>query len=317
MINEISVIIPVYNGEKTIKETIKSVLNQSFKLLELIIINDGSTDSTLEIIKSIDDSRLQVFSYPNAGLAASRNRGISHSTGKFISFIDADDLWTFDKLESQIKALQDHPKAAVAYSWTDYIDTEGKLLKSGRQITACGDVYKQLMLWNFLENGSNPLIRSGALEVVGNFDETLSAAEDWDMWLRLAACYEFVAVPKAQILYRVSVNSMSTNLKTQEVESLKVIERAFTHSKAESLQHLKKYSFARLYKYLTFKALEAPPKVRKSWIAAQFLWNCIKYDRSVLKQRKIISIAVFKITLAGLYYQLSRFSFSSKIKCTR
>lgn len=310
MINEISVIIPVYNGEKTIRETIHSVLNQSFTSLEIIAINDGSNDSTLEIIKSIDDSRLQVFSYPNAGLAASRNRGISHATGKFISFIDADDLWTSDKLESQLKALQEHPNAAVAYSWTDYIDTEGKFLKSGRQITACGDVYKQLVLGNFLENGSNPLIRSEALLVVGKFDETLRAAEDWDMWLRLAACYEFVAVPKAQILYRVSVGSMSSNLKTQEAESLKVIERAFSHSKAESLQHLKKYSFARLYKYLTFKALEAPPKARKSWIAAQFLWNCIKYDRSILKQTKIISIAVFKITLGGLYYQLSRFKIS-------
>ncbi|HBL15031.1 MAG TPA: glycosyl transferase family A, partial [Cyanobacteria bacterium UBA11162] len=108
--------------EKTIKETIESILNQTFVDFELIVINDGSTDSTVDIVTSIQDSRLQVFSYPNAGLAASRNRGIDRATGKYISFIDADDLWTPDKLERQLKALEENPQAAVAYSWTDCID---------------------------------------------------------------------------------------------------------------------------------------------------------------------------------------------------
>ncbi|BAZ51234.1 putative glycosyl transferase [Nostoc sp. NIES-4103] len=295
MLNQISVILPVYNGEKTVKETIESVLNQTFKNIELILINDGSTDSTLKIIESIQDARLQVFSYQNAGLATSRNRGLSHCTGTFISFIDADDLWTSDKLESQLKALQAHPKAGVAYSWTNYIDTEGKFLKSGTHITVTGDVYKQLVLRNFLENGSNPLVRSEALKEVGGFDETLPAAEDWDMWLRLAARYEFVAVPKAQILYRVSANSMSTKLKVQEAASLKVIERAFSNEKAEPLSHLKRSSIAYLYKYLTFKALETPKNLKKSWLSAQFLWNYIKYDPSALGQSRLILIAILKI----------------------
>ena len=88
----ISVIIPVYNGEITIKETIDSVLTQTFLDFELIVINDGSQDLTLKIVSSILDPRLKVFSYPNAGLAATRNRGISHASGEYISFIDADDL---------------------------------------------------------------------------------------------------------------------------------------------------------------------------------------------------------------------------------
>src|SRR4028119_812278 len=109
----ISVIIPVYNGEKTIQETIESVLNQTFTDFELIVINDGSQDATLEIVERIQDSRLKVLSYPNAGQAASRNRGLSHASGEYISFIDADDLWTPDKLEAQLRALQDNPQAAV------------------------------------------------------------------------------------------------------------------------------------------------------------------------------------------------------------
>ncbi len=128
----ISVRIPVFNGEKTIKETIDSILNQFFQNIELIIIDDGSKDKTLEIIKNISDSRIKVFSYPNAGLSASRNRGISLAKGELISFIDADDLWTPDKLQAQWQALQENPQAAVAYSWTDYIDESSKFFKLGR-----------------------------------------------------------------------------------------------------------------------------------------------------------------------------------------
>lgn len=302
MNSKISVIVPVYNGEKTIRETLISIIKQSFSDIEIIIIDDGSTDSTLEVVKSITDPRIKIFSYSNAGLATSRNRGITLANGQYISFIDADDIWTPCKLESQMQALKEHPSCAVAYSWTDYINTDGKFLKSGRHPTAIGDVYHKLLLGNFLENGSNPLIRINALKAVGGFDESLLAAEDWDMWLRLSAFYEFVCVEKAQILYRVSANSMSTDLKRQETASLKVIERAFAHPKAKSFQHLKKYSLAQLYQYLTFKATEGSPN-KQRWIAATFLYHCIKYDPSVLKQKRVILIAVLKIAFPWLYHK--------------
>ncbi|OIP68189.1 MAG: glycosyl transferase family A, partial [Oscillatoriales cyanobacterium CG2_30_40_61] len=225
--NLISVIIPVYNGEKTIKETILSVLNQTFENWELIIINDGSTDSTIEIIAQIQNTKIRVFNCENAGLAKSRNRGIDHSQGEYISFLDADDLWTPDKLEAQFQALQENPEAMVAYSWTDYIDQSSQFLHSGRHITINGNIYQHLLVNNFLENGSNPLIRKQALNQVGKFDTSLKAGEDWDMWLRLAVHYQFVAVPLPQILYRVSADSMSSQIKNQEIECLKVIEKAF------------------------------------------------------------------------------------------
>ncbi|WP_144017894.1 glycosyltransferase, partial [Planktothrix sp. PCC 11201] len=179
------------------------------------------------IIREIEDSRIRIFSYSNAGLASSRNRGIDHAQGEYITFLDADDLWTPDKLEAQFQALQEHPEAAVAYSWTDYIDQSSQFLHSGRQITINGDVYEHLLVNNFLENGSNPLIRKQALNQVGEFDTSLKAGEDWDMWLRLAADYQFVVVTRPQILYRVSTGSMSSQIKNQERECLKVIEKAF------------------------------------------------------------------------------------------
>src|SRR6478672_10157769 len=178
----ISVIIPVFNGEKTIYETVQSVLNQTFKNIEVIIINDGSQDKTLKIVESIQDNRLKIFSYANAGLAASRNRGINLASGEYISFIDADDLWVPDKLEAQLKALQTNPEAVIAYSWTDYIDEDGKFLYPGSHVTLSGNVYKDLLLNNFLESGSNVLVRQQAFKEFGYFDESLTAAEDWEMW---------------------------------------------------------------------------------------------------------------------------------------
>jgi glycosyltransferase involved in cell wall biosynthesis len=300
----ISVIIPVYNGEKTISYTIESIINQTYKDLEIIVVDDGSTDSTLEIVKRFSDSRLHIFSYSQTGVAASRNQGLDKALGKFVSFIDADDLWTPDKLEDQFKVLQEHPKAAVAYSWTDYIDGEGKIVKSGQRVTVTGDVYNKLLLGNFLENGSNPLIRREAMDTVGGFDESLAATQDWDMWLRLAACYEFVVVPKVQILYRISGNSMSANVLRQEAASLQVMERAFSHEKAQSLQHLKKYTMANIYQYLTFKSLEVPLEKQQRWISVRFLWNCIRYNPSVLRHKKIFAIAVLKIFVPRLYNRI-------------
>ncbi|MEB3215333.1 MAG: glycosyltransferase [Nostocales cyanobacterium 94392] len=291
----ISVIVPVFNGERTIEETIKSILNQTFSNIGIIVINDGSTDRTLEIVEKILDSRIKIFSYPNGGLSASRNRGISQAKGEYISFIDADDLWTADKLELQWQVLQSNPQAGVAYSWTDYIDESSKFIKSGRRIKVNGDAFSKLLVTNFLENGSNPLIRRNAFEKVGGFDESLPAAEDKDMWLRLAANYEFVCVEKPQILYRISNHSMSTNLKRQETASLKVIERAFSYPKAEKLQHLKKQSLSHLYQYLTFKAVEAPPQQRQTLTALYFWWNWIKNNPKIWKNQRLIIIAALKI----------------------
>ena len=295
----ISVVIPVYNNETTIQETIESVLSQSFSDLELIVINDGSQDSTLKIVSSILDPRLKVFSYPNTGLAATRNRGVSHASGEYISFIDADDLWTPDKLEAQFKALQGNPQAAVAYSWTDWIDESGQFLRPGGHISVNGDVFATLLVRDFMESGSNPLIRAEALAEVGGFDESLPAVEDWDMWLRLAARYEFVCVPSPQILYRVSSSSMSSNVWKMEAGSLQVIERAFAVA-PESLQHLKREVLGSRYKYLTFKAVEGTPERKKGLAAVRFLWQMVRYDRSMLLRSQILAIVLVKIAIATL-----------------
>ncbi|NET60617.1 MAG: glycosyltransferase [Symploca sp. SIO2E6] len=280
----ISVIIPAYNSEKTILETIESVLQQTFADFELIIINDGSQDATLEVVSGVKDSRLQVFSFPNAGLAASRNRGVARARGEYISFIDADDLWTPDKLELQLHALQANPEAAVAYSWTDCIDETGQFLRSGSHISVSGDVYAQLLVVNFLENGSNVLIRQQALRDIGDSDESIAAGQDRELFLRLAAKYYFVAVPHPQILYRVSAQAISANVAQAGTSRLQVIKRAFTQAPA-SLQYLKKISIANSCKYHTFRALEGPAAQCQARAAAKFFWCFLKNDPTMFRRR--------------------------------
>lgn len=294
----ISVIVPVFNGETFIRATIESVLNQTFSDLEVIVIDDGSQDSTVEIVSSFQDARLKQYSYENSGASVSRNRGIAHAIGEFVSFLDADDLWTPDKLEAQFLALKEHPEAAVAYSWVDYIDQSGKFLWAGNHLTINGDIHEALLIHNVLENGSNPLIRRQALAEVGDFNPQLSNAEDWDMLLRLAARYQFVAVPFPHVLYRVSTHSKSSNIAGMEAASLQVIEEAFAQA-PECLQHLKKRSFSMLYRYLTSKALQVPFTQQNGRMAAQFFRQAIKHDWTMLWQWKTSLKLMCKIAIVS------------------
>ncbi len=274
----ISVILPVYNGELTIRKTVESVLSQTLSNWELIIINDGSKDSTLDILYSFYDYRLQIFSYENAGQAVSRNRGLSHAQGEYISFIDADDLWTNDKLEAQLKVLQSNPQARVAYSWTNYIDENGELILQGKRVNYHGNLYQKLLVSNFLENGSNPLICRKALDEVGGFEPSLTPAEDWDLWLRLAAKYDFVLVPCPQILYRISATSESTNLLRMETACLQVLNHRFSLA-SESVKSLQPESMTNLYKFLACRALQQPLNRQKAGHAVIFIWKFFIHDK--------------------------------------
>ncbi|MGF1673845.1 MAG: glycosyltransferase [Rivularia sp. (in: cyanobacteria)] len=292
--NLISVIIPAYNAEKTIQETIESVLNQSFTNLELIIINANSIDKTLSIISQFKDERIKIFSYPEANVAVNRNRGINHATGDYITFLDADDLWTTDKLAAQYTALQSNSQAGVAYSWTNCIDENGKFLRKTSHVNWTGDVYAKFLLDDFIGNGSNVMIRREILMKVNGFDEILTNAQDTDMWLKLSAITDFVCVPKAQILYRIRQNSMSSNVLGLEKSNLEVIQRAFTREQAKQYQHLKPKAIGNLYKYLCYKVLAAPPGKQQGKVAVRFLLTAIRTDMSLLF-KPIIFKAIFKL----------------------
>ncbi|MBW4520389.1 MAG: glycosyltransferase [Scytolyngbya sp. HA4215-MV1] len=251
----VSIVVPAYNAERTILETIRSIQAQTFSDFELIVINDGSTDQTLQRLDTVEDTRLKVFSYENGGLPVARNRGIQRSTGEFISFIDADDLWTPDKLELQLKALQEHPDAGVAYSWTAFIDEQSTVFHYNDPIWYEGNVYHDLLLKCFIANGSNILVRQECVKAVGEFDPSLRSTEDWEYYLRLASQYPFVLVPKHQILYRRSASSMTSKVTVMEKYNLLVAERAF-QSAPQEFQYLKNQSLSNIYIFITKICLE-------------------------------------------------------------
>ena len=245
----ISIVIPAYNAEKNILETLSSVQNQTFSDWEAIVSDDGSTDRTIEIVKGMNDPRIQVFAYPNAGVAVARNRGLIKATGDYIAFLDADDLWTPDKLELQLKALQDHPEAGVAYSWNyyQYENPADSYADTSQRFE--GNVYADLLIKNFLQNGSNPLVRKEAVASVGLFDPTIKSCEDWDYYIRLARNWPFVLVPKVQVIYRQSADSVSSNIEVMEDYLLRLIHRTF-ESVPPELKRLKKQSISWVYKYV-------------------------------------------------------------------
>ncbi|MBD2464446.1 glycosyltransferase [Oscillatoria sp. FACHB-1407] len=296
----ISVIIPAYNAADTISETIASVLNQTYSNLELIVIDDGSQDATVDIVTAIADPRIQVFSYPNSGVAISRNRGLTHATGDFIAFLDADDIWTPDKLEAQRQALQANPNAKVAYCWTDWIDHNSDRIGPCCHITANGNVYAALLLSCFVVSGSNPLIAREAILDVGGFDETLTASQDFDLYLRLAARYEFVAVPSPKVLYRRLPNSMSTNLKRWETTSLLVREKYFEKAPEPLPRSLRRHSIGNFYKAMIFRILNDPPHPKQGVEALRVLGQNLRYDSRLLHQRitlKLLAKAVLMMVL--------------------
>ncbi|KYC40467.1 glycosyl transferase family A [Scytonema hofmannii PCC 7110] len=281
----ISVIIPAYNAEHTIRETIASVQNQTFSDFEIIVIDDQSRDRTLEVLHAIQDERLKVFSYENGGASVARNRGIDHATGEFIAFLDADDLWTPNKLERQIEALQKNPEAGVAYSWTYYFFKDEKSSYIEKSNCFEGNVYANLLVTNFLHNGSNPLVRRKAIDSVGLFDPNIRSVEDWDYWLRLSAKWNFVLVREPQIIYRQHSQSVSENIEAMEKNCLALVDKSFQTAPQE-LQFLKTRTLIVIYQYLAQKYLNrASHSYKDVNFAGQKLWAAICLQPKILLEQ--------------------------------
>jgi glycosyltransferase involved in cell wall biosynthesis len=294
----ISVIIPAYNAAATIEKTIQSVFAQTFQDFEIILVDDGSSDGTLRVLERFTDLRLRIFSFTNAGVSASRNRGTKYAYGAFIAFLDADDLWTPCKLAAQLEALEAHPEAALAYSWVDYINSEGNLIGNGTRIQETENLYSRLLLANALETASNPLIRRSALEEVLGFDEALSGGEEWELYLRLTRRHPASVVNKVQVLYRQHPQSSSANLTRMERDPLQVIEKAFTDA-PPAFRHLKRESTAHLYRYLTYKALEGNPGPVQALKAMRYLYIAILNAPNMLHHPKALLSILLEIAMTS------------------
>ncbi|MHB1052274.1 MAG: glycosyltransferase family 2 protein [Thiobacillus sp.] len=208
----VTVIIPSYNCEPYIAETINSVLNQSFTDIELIVVDDGSTDRTREIVASFG-APVRLVTQENARVCAARNRGISEAAGQYICLMDHDDYWFPHKLEQQVALLQAHPEAGVVYSafilwhadenerFPEPASFDLESFPDGIDSELSGWIYHQFLLDCWMLT-STAMFRREVFERCGNFDVRLPYSEDWDLWLRISRAYSFIKQNKPTTLYR-------------------------------------------------------------------------------------------------------------------
>ena len=209
---KISVVIPIYNGERFIPSLFSMLSQQTFKDFEIVVVNDGSQDNSVKIINDsvlhYQDLNVVLIDTSHAGLAAARNIGIKVSMCDYIAFLDCDDIWHPKKLELQFNTL-DKDSIIAVFSDVEYFD--GMRIRSNHSsnlVLNCSSA-RDILLGQFevFGGGSNILCKRSALELAGGFDESLDYAEDLDMWLRLAEIGEILQIPDC--LVRISVRSDS------------------------------------------------------------------------------------------------------------
>ncbi len=185
---QVSVIIPTYNQAKFIGEAIDSVLNQTYQDFEIIVVDDGSTDRTKEVLDKYKDSIRYIYQ-ENRGPAAAKNKGILASQGKYIATLDSDDVWLPRKLEFQIDLLESNEQLDLVYADAYRINLKSQGLSKEtyfqRYKPYSGRVLDKLLLDNFIPSLA-VMMRRRCLDKVGLFDESLYTGEDWDLWLRIA-----------------------------------------------------------------------------------------------------------------------------------
>jgi len=227
----VSVVIATYNMSAYLPEAVESVRSQTYGPIEIIIVDDGSTDNTAAVVDQWKkDTRVRYVHQDNQGQTVAKNRGISESTGEYIAFLDADDRWKAAKLEQQMRFFDEDRSVGVVYTDTVIIDEYGR--ETGRRKIARpqGRVTEQLLDDNFVEFGSAVVARH-ALERMGAFDETLSMSIDYDLWLRLSTAYLFRYVDQPLLEYRVWSGQMSRKMLQRTDCILRVYEKfAINHA---------------------------------------------------------------------------------------
>ena len=226
----VSIVLPVYNGERWISGALDSALGQTHRAVEVIVVDDGSHDRTLPLVeaRARADSRVRVLSQANRGLAATRNRAIEVARGEFIAPLDADDLWDPTKIERQLRRMVDAgSQTGLVYCWWVWMDTEGAILDSSPRWRIEGDGADALLQVNFVGNSSVPFFRRAVLEEVGGYDVMLTeGCEDWDLALRVAERSRVAVAPAPLVGYRWHRGNMSGRTDAMWRSHGRVMERA-------------------------------------------------------------------------------------------
>jgi len=224
---KVSIIIPAYNKAELTVKTVDSVLKQTYPNIEILVVDDGSTDNTREVLSSYQDKIRYIYK-ENGGASSARNFGIKKAKGEFIGFVDCDDLYARDKVELSVTYLKKNPDFGYLHTGACFIDEKDEIVGdySHPMSQQQGWVSRRLILHNFICN-STVFMRKSALERTGFFDEEIFTPADWDMWIRLAEIVQIGYIDYPLTYYRVSDNFVFSRLKRAEKEERFVIEKYF------------------------------------------------------------------------------------------
>ena len=295
----VSVIVPAYNAEAFVEETLKSVLSQTYRNIEVLVVDDGSHDQTPDIIKSIalGDSRVSLLQQANAGVAAARNLAIQRSKGEYIAPIDADDIWYPEKLEKQVQCmLEAEPSVGLVYAWSVLINEDGLPTWGYHYADEEGEVYTDLLYRNFIGNASAPLIRHACFEQIGYYncklkEHNAQGLEDWDLYLRIAECYRFRVVPKFLVGYRQVFGSMAFNGRSME-KSFYLVMADVRQRHPEISDNIYRQATSNHYFYLVWKSKQCG----NHWHTIFWLYKASQANSTVLLQPRIYKVFI-KIVL--------------------
>ena len=251
---KVSVVIPAYNAMTYLPETVESVLRQTFTDFEVLIIDDGSSDDVVQWASGLVNPRVRLISQKNQGVSVARSTGIAHAQGEYVAFLDGDDLWEPTKLEKQVRCFLENPKVGLVHTWLAGIDQYSK--STGRVIGSQieGDVWQRIIERNMVAC-SSAMVRRCCFETVGVFDRNLRFAEDWDMWIRLAARYHFAVIKEPLVGYREHPNSKSKKYATRVQDFRTIIEKAF-ESVSFELLYLRNRSYGHINLCIAWKCLQ-------------------------------------------------------------
>jgi len=218
---EVSVIVPTFNSERFIAQTIGSVFAQTFRGFEILVVDDGSIDGTIAAIPK-NDPRVRIFRQENAGVAAARNTGIKNAKGRYIAFLDHDDFWHPQKLAAQLESFRRRPEIGVVYgefkNWVDGTEAcfpERTLDPDDVVETLSGWIYHQLLLTNWVLL-TTAMFRAEVIDKTGFFDESLPPADDWDYVIRASRRYKFCKLRQVIALYRVHHGQASRRVSSKD-----------------------------------------------------------------------------------------------------
>ena len=241
---KVSIILPVYNGEKYLKQAVQSVLWQTFSDFELIIINDGSTDNSSNVIKTFADLRIRVVDQENKGLISTLNIGVEMAKAEYIARIDADDIWSDpNKLAKQVKFLEENPEYVLVGTWAKIIDKTGQKTSVLKTPTTDEEIRNKILIKNGFTHPSVIFSKDACLKA-GGFDEQEKYVEDYGLWLRMGLIGKFANIPEYLMSYRVHTGSVTRQKNLAQCKnSLAIIKKHQTqypnYKKASFKWHLK------------------------------------------------------------------------------